>query len=67
MTEPIKATILNNEVDLDIECWSCDAGRVTNIDYQNEDGTCSQCNGTGYQLTDLGRSIMALIERHLSK
>jgi len=65
MTEPIKAKILNNEVDLDIECWSCDAGRKSpDPSYTKEDGTCSYCSGTGYLLTELGRSVMALVERH---
>jgi len=66
MSKSIKATILNNEVKLDTECWSCKAG-TERPTYTNNDGVTCFCNGIGYKLTDLGESIIALVERHLER
>lgn len=61
MDESIVIFVLNNEIRLDGFCWNCKgAGKEP-----NEDSICSWCNGTGYQLTDVGQGIIDLIKRHI--
>ena len=64
--DSIKLKILNNEVDLDCRCWACDGDKPDET-WKNEDGSCSKCNGTGFQLTDAGDAIMDLVKRHTKK
>ena len=63
--EEITADILNNKENLDEKCWVCESVKEGK-DMSNwmEDGVCVHCNGTGFQLTDLGQSIIDLIKRH---
>ena len=61
--DEIKIDILNNDVSLDTECWSCDRNRKT-PEFKKDDGTCEQCNGIGYTLTNVGEAIIKLVKRH---
>jgi len=66
--EEITISILNNKVALDQECWACDCkSKKPDEMFRRKDGTCSQCNDTGYQLTDAGTAIMDLVKRHSKK
>jgi len=67
MADSITMAILNNEVSLDIPCWNChgeEKKTAKNEDYPWEDGVCSICKGKGYELTNAGEAIIALIHRH---
>lgn len=66
---PITIKILNNEIDLDNECWNCDGGRSKKEDDKNptfwtEEGVCERCKGIGYIPTDFGKSIFDFMIRY---
>jgi len=62
--DEIKINVLNNEIFFDRECWSCDKGRKEPEYIDEGTGKCEECNGTGFVLTDTGRSILDFIKRH---
>ena len=60
MNKPIIMEVMNNEIALDEKCWACD------LEWMKVDGlTCGVCKGTGFEPTDAGRAIIALVERHI--
>ena len=68
MADSIKIKILNNEIELDDECWCCEGSSCTPSEsWRNEDGTCQICNGTGFKLTGQGQAIIDLVARHIFK
>lgn len=63
--EEITTTILNNEVRLDEECWSCGGGKKPPCEiHEEDDGSCGYCNGIGFVPTEVGRAILELVKRH---
>lgn len=67
MADAIVLKILNNLVSLDTGCWNCArTGRANEKNtYRMDDGSCEICKGKGFQLTDEGEAIIALVKRHL--
>ena len=63
---PIEIKILNNKVALDQECWACDCCSKE-PEWKDSDGNCDYCHGDGFQLTDAGRAIIDLVNRHTKK
>lgn len=63
-----KITILNNDIVLDASCWNCDGtGKLHDATnpWRLDNGDCERCKGKGFQLTDEGEAIIALVKRHL--
>lgn len=55
-------------LDLEVRCWCCDGtGDAEVVRDQNEAGKCWRCDGIGYRLTDLGESIITMLDRHKPK
>lgn len=52
-------------IKLDDKCWSCEGDPEKKPALADSDGTCSVCHGTGVQLTDAGRAVLAFLKRHL--
>ena len=67
LSSPISIEILKHDIILDNECWACNGGHDLLDEYTDENGECEICGGSGYQLTDAGRSIMQLVTRHYKK
>jgi len=50
------------EIKLDEICYKC---RNNSSEYEkNNKESCSVCEGIGYHLTEIGRTILELIDRH---
>lgn len=68
----IHGKILNGNVQLDMVCIHCE-GKCQSVATRErcgptsgylEDGRCGRCEGRGYELTENGRAILDLVNRH---
>lgn len=67
--EEIYIEVLNNKVYLDQKCWACGGARLSKADktWIDDNGVCSVCKGTRFELTTTGEAILDFIKRHVNK
>ncbi len=62
--EEITINILNNNINLDVECWKCYRESGKKKFQINPNPDCNICEGKGFILTATGEAIVDLVKRH---
>jgi len=64
MASDLSGTVLAG-VELDRVCSACGGDGIYWLGDNLPDGPCTRCGGSGHELTDSGRLMMAFVVRHI--